>query len=97
MFKLNRRNKKHSKRGRASSRETSVEKLLRVLGDGHWHRTGELVRRVGHSFAVAKFMLTHGWRPRGLKHAPRISYEITVERDELARPQFRYRLLARND
>lgn len=34
-----------------------VEKLYRVLSDGKWHSTRDLVRRVGHSFSVSKFRL----------------------------------------
>ena len=77
----------------SAPRETSVERLLQVLGDGNWHRTSELARRVGHCFAVAKFMLVHGWRPRGIKAAPRVSYQIQVERDVRYRSQFRYRMI----
>jgi hypothetical protein len=40
---------------------TRAERLLRVLSDHEWHSTKELVRRVGHSFAGAKFRLT-GYR-----------------------------------
>ena len=36
---------------------TKVEKLHAVLADGRWHSTRELVRRVGHAFAVSKFKL----------------------------------------
>jgi len=43
--------------GNYSSGPTKTEKLLNVLSDGRWHSTRELVRRVGHSFAVAKFKL----------------------------------------
>lgn len=39
------------------SRPTKTEKLLTVLSDGRWHTTRELVRRVGHTFAIAKFKL----------------------------------------
>lgn len=40
-----------------SHRSTKAEKLYHVLSDGHWHSTKELVRRVGHTFHVAKFKL----------------------------------------
>ena len=49
--------KKQSTTGRL--RTTKIEKLLIVLSDGKWHSTKELVRRVGHSFAVAKFKAMH--------------------------------------
>ena len=46
-----------------SNKTTKTEKLLRVLSDGRWHSTKELARRVGHTFPVAKFKLTHyGYR-----------------------------------
>lgn len=39
-------------------RNTQVDKLIAVLSDGRWHTTKELVRRVGHAFGGAKFVLT---------------------------------------
>jgi hypothetical protein len=41
-----------------NSRITKVEKLLTILADGHWHSTKDLVHRVGHTFAFAKFKVT---------------------------------------
>lgn len=35
-------------------RQTKAERLYEVLSDYAWHTTRELVRRVGHTFAVAK-------------------------------------------
>jgi len=81
---------RRTKLERDSSRRTNVEKLLGVLRDGNWHRTSDLVRRVGHSFAVAKFHLTRGTRTRNMS---RTRYAIQVERDKHARRQFRYRLV----
>lgn len=46
-----------TREARSGQRLTKVEKLLSVLSDGNWHSTKELVRRVGHSFAGAKFKL----------------------------------------
>ena len=43
---------------------TKVEKLHRVLSDGRWHATMELSRRVGHTFAHAKFQLVALGSPR---------------------------------
>lgn len=45
--------------GRISSRPTRAERLLSVLSDLQWHSTSELVRRVGHTFVVAKWILVH--------------------------------------
>ena len=42
-----------------STQLTKAEKMLNLLSDGQWHTTKELVRRVGHTFAVAKFNLTN--------------------------------------
>lgn len=36
---------------------TRAALLERILSDGEWHSTRELVRRVGHTFAGAKFTL----------------------------------------
>ncbi len=38
-------------------RGTKAERLLVLLEDERWHSTQELVRRIGHTFAVAKFYL----------------------------------------
>ena len=61
-------------------RRTKMEKLLSVLYDGDWHATRELTRRVGHTFAVAKFKLCRSGHP------------VEVERHPTKRHQFRYRL-----
>lgn len=44
---------------RKGSGQTRTERLLAVLLDGQWHSTTELVRRVGHTFPVAKYVLIH--------------------------------------
>ncbi len=42
------------------SRRRSRERCLyETLIDGKWHSTAELVRAVGHTFAVAKYRLIH--------------------------------------
>lgn len=64
-----------------SGRRTKAEKLLAVLSDHHWHATRELTRRVGHTFAVAKFKLV---RQHG--------YHIERERHPRNRNQHQYRL-----
>lgn len=63
-----------------SSRRTKAQKLLELLADGDWHNTRQLSRRIGHTFAVAKFKLTHLGHPIEVEHHP------TKPR------QFRYRL-----
>jgi len=60
---------------------TKVEKLLAVLSDGQWHSTRELARRVGHSFAVAKFRLVG------------FGYPVERRRHAMRRHQHQYRLL----
>lgn len=62
---------------------TKVEELRRVLSDGAWHATGELVRRVGHSFGVAVFHLRRDYARR---------CEVTCERHPTKPNQFRYRM-----
>jgi hypothetical protein len=53
----------------SSGRRTKIEKLLHVLSDGKWHSTRELVRRVGHTFSVAKFKLVqYGYPVQRQKH-----------------------------
>jgi hypothetical protein len=47
-----------------------TERLLLVLSDGKWHSTRELVRRVGHSFAVAKFKLVAAGYAVERRHHP---------------------------
>lgn len=41
-----------------SLRIIKTEKLLTILADGRWHSTKDLVHRVGHTFAFAKFKIT---------------------------------------
>ena len=51
------------------SPETNVDKLLRILGDERWHSTAELVSRVGHTFAHAKFKaMRYGYPVEKRKH-----------------------------
>jgi len=51
------------------SRETNVDKLLRILGDERWHSTSELVARVSHSFSHSKFRLVkYGYPVEKRKH-----------------------------
>lgn len=57
------------------------EKLLRVLGDLEWHSTRDLVQRVGHTFARAKFMLVAS------------GYDIEKRRHEHKKNQWQYRLV----
>lgn len=45
------------RRTNTNKQTTRAERLLSILGDGKWHSTKELIRRVGHTFAGAKFML----------------------------------------
>lgn len=71
-----RRPRRRSDAGRGP---TKAERLLELLTDGRWHATRQLVRRVGHSFAVAMFVL----RSRG--------HVIERERHPTRRRQFRYR------
>ena len=59
---------------------TKKEKLLNVLADGRWHSTKELVRRVGHTFPVAKYQLVH------------YGYRIETRRHPNRRWQWQYRL-----
>lgn len=65
------------------TRRTKIRKLLRVLGDQSWHSTRELVRRVGHTFAVVKFKLIfYGYPIEKRRHAtkPRQwQYRLTDE------------------
>ena len=70
-------------------RLTRAERLLTILADGRWHDTAELVERVGHSFAVAKYHLAHG----GTAVASLLQGEmIEVRRHPTAPRQFQYRL-----
>ncbi|MFA5061537.1 MAG: hypothetical protein WC526_00035 [Patescibacteria group bacterium] len=68
-------------RNNGSSRSTKIEKLLNIIKDGHWHSTKELVHRVGHTFAGAKFRL--------------LAYGYPVERRShpTKKHQFQYRLV----
>lgn len=70
----------HKKTGQTNWRETKAEKLHRLFNDGRWHATKELARRVGHTFAVAKFKL--------------VGYGHVIEREKhpTKRYQYRYRL-----
>lgn len=44
-------------------RATRAERLLHVLGNRGWHSTAELIRRVSHTFAGAKWRLVRaGYR-----------------------------------
>lgn len=36
-----------------------AERLFHALSDGRWHSSAELVQAVGHTFAVAKWVLVH--------------------------------------
>lgn len=38
---------------------TKLEKLAKVLADGQWHSTGELVEVVGHRFSATLHIATH--------------------------------------
>lgn len=42
-----------------SHEPTNLEKAYRLLGDGQWHSTKELARRVGHSFAGTLYVIRH--------------------------------------
>lgn len=67
------------------SRVTKAKRLHRILADGQWHSTAELVRRVGHTFAVA----SHALREQG--------HHIDKRR-HLRRPrQYEYRLVTLSD
>ena len=62
-------------------RTTKADNLYCVLVDGKWHSTRELARRVGHTFAGAKYTLT-------TKH----DLDIERQRHPSKRWQHRYRL-----
>lgn len=53
---------------------TRKEKLLDILLDGNKHSTSELVRRVGHTFFVAKWVLVRrdGYAIQKEKHPTRV-------------------------
>lgn len=50
---------------------TRTARLYAVLQDERRHRTSELVRRVGHNFAVAKHRLVHRHGVSVAKHRDR--------------------------
>jgi len=64
-------------------RATKTEKMLSVLKDGRWHPTSELVRRVGHTFAVAKFMLINYGYPIQRRRHPhkRFQHQYRLPKD----------------
>lgn len=52
-----------------NNRRTRASVLEAVLRDGGWHSTFELVLKVGHTFAGAKFQLTrYGYTVERRKH-----------------------------
>lgn len=54
------------------NRKTRVAALEQVLRDGGWHSTFELVLRIGHTFAGAKFQLVkYGYQVERRKHPSR--------------------------
>jgi hypothetical protein len=63
-----------------SIQPTKAETLYVVLRDYAWHATRELVRTVGHTFAVAKFKLV------------RLGYEIEKRRHPENLRDWQYRL-----
>ena len=66
---------------KTGARSTRTDRLLAVLKDDDWHATKELIRRVGHTFAGAKFTLV----ARG--------YAIERRRHPRKRRQHLYRLV----
>ncbi len=62
-------------------RRTKPIILYEILSDRRWHSTRELSRRVGHTFAMATYLLR------------RNGHVIARERHLDCRYQFRYRLL----
>lgn len=58
---------------------TTIERLLLVLSDGHWHSTEELVQEVGHRFSAT----IHVAKQRGDR----------IEKRRVSKNQFEYRLL----
>jgi hypothetical protein len=63
-------------------RPTKADRLLMVLDDRRWHSTRELSRRVGHTFAVAKYKLVHAY-----------GYHIERRHHEAWPGQYQYRLV----
>jgi len=66
----------------SSSLETKTQRLFLVLSDGNWHTTRELARRVGHTFACAKFKLVNA------------GYQIEKRPHPVSAYQWQYRLSA---
>lgn len=68
-----------------SKQPTKADKLLNVLRDGRWHSTKELCRRVGHTFAGAKYKLVKGGERIGKEPHPRgrWQYRYRLERKKL--------------
>jgi hypothetical protein len=64
-------------------RITNAEKLLGVLSDKAWHDTAELARKVGHTFAGAKYRLV------GYRH----HYTIEKRRHPAKKREWQYRLV----
>jgi hypothetical protein len=58
---------------------TTLERLLKVLSDGNWHSTEELVREVGHRFSAT----IHIAKQKGDQ----------IEKRRVGKNQFEYRLL----
>lgn len=61
-------------------RPTKTERLYSLLLDRSWHATGELVTKIGHSFAVAKWRLVQ------------LGYDITKRRNPDDKANCEYRL-----
>lgn len=59
---------------------TKAEQLYTLLLDRGWHSTQELVQRVGHSFAVAKWRLVQ------------LGYDIAKRRKSGDKTSYEYRL-----
>jgi hypothetical protein len=62
------------------SHPTRAERLHDLLADGTWHSTRELVRRIGHTFGGAVYVLR------------RTGYSVACERHPTLAGQHRYRL-----
>jgi hypothetical protein len=58
---------------------TTLERLMRLLADGEWHPTEELVQEVGHRFSAT----VHVAKQRGHR----------IEKRRVDKNQFEYRLL----
>lgn len=58
---------------------TTLERLMRLLADGEWHSTEELVQEVGHRFSAT----VHVAKQRGHR----------IEKRRVDKNQFEYRLL----